>query len=282
MPFVTTANKDRIRNDIDRTLISKFYASTGRPLSYFGLAGTKLLDLINWKSYLGQCTVVERKNDIVRQLFFDEVFRFPEIEKNLQFLSGDIDQIIVEWRDSDNFGPRFSSYDLYNLDYNGGVLYKALNGDSRRVSALRELVVRQGRERRSFVLLLTVNARNNDRHELDSTIEQIRLELFQENEIRGEKSKFPIPVSYAEKLKMYVPYVLDGLAISHRFICAAERPITYVGHKGSRMIHFGFTFQFSTSTVGRTPMQSVRKIVDSPLLEVENGMIQECTVAVTK
>src|SRR6266496_2118736 len=59
LPLSHTPNKVAIRQNWDKSIISDFSTNIGKKLSYFGLPGSDIADLIDWKDYLDWRTGVE-------------------------------------------------------------------------------------------------------------------------------------------------------------------------------------------------------------------------------
>src|SRR5881396_2295905 len=119
MIFRSSLNKDLIRRDIDLDLVRQLYESKGQQLTYFGLPGTELLDLSEWRDYLGSFTCVERSEPLMIHMLLDNAFN-KGLDKDLQLMVGDIDQIMLSWKDDCGCSPRSDAFDIVNLDYVGG------------------------------------------------------------------------------------------------------------------------------------------------------------------
>src|ERR1051326_6074962 len=88
------------------------------------------------------------------------------LESQLVLSMEEIDDALIRNKLRDGKPIPFG-FEVANLDYEGGIVYKDINGDAKRVGALRSLFKGQGEVKKDFLLLLTINVRNNDKGEID-------------------------------------------------------------------------------------------------------------------
>lgn len=271
MPFVSTPNKDLIRKEFDRHVIEDQYLRKGKPLTYFGLPGSEILDILEWSEYLGMIIAVER-DLYTRHFMRSKVFLKGFDPASFQILFGEIDDIILKGEDLEGSRLQERSFDVINLDYEGGLVYKDLAGTSKRVGAIKKLFDLQEADKRDFVLLLTVNTRNRDWGEFDRTLEEVQNELEEysveniSNVIEWYKT-----AGYAYKIKVYLPVHLGIWARTSSFFCSDIRAVTYLGSSNRRMVHFACAFTYGKPKLG----QSLLKILYMPMYEAKKGKIQE-------
>jgi hypothetical protein len=270
LPFKTTPNKDLLRKRFDLDAVEDHFIKKGRELTYFGLPGPQILDILEWKKYLKTVIAVER--DLYAKHFMrSKAFSKGFDPSNFQILFGDIDDIILKGEDLDGAKPVEEAFDLINLDYEGGLVYKDLMGDSKRVKAIKRLFDMQQESKRDFLLLLTINTRNRDWGEFNKTLDQIQEELEEYNveNIAGVIDWYK-DAGYAYKIKVYLPVHLGIWARSHSFYCSEVKAVMYLGSSNRRMVHFACSFDYGEPKLG----QSLVRILSMPMYEAEGGKIK--------
>ena len=274
MPFVSTPNKDLIRKEFDKYVVEDHYLKKAEPLTYFGLPGLEILDILEWREYLGKIIAVERDlytRHFMRSKAFSEGFD----PTNFQILFGDIDDVILKGEDLEGEKPKESAFDVVNLDYEGGLVYKDLSGTSKRVRAIKKLFSLQQAGKKDFVLLLTVNTRNRDWGEFDRTLDEVQNELEEYGiEDVSKNIEWHKTAGYAYKIKVYLPIHLGIWARTSNFFCSSISPVTYLGTSRRRMVHFACAFVYGKPKLG----QSLLKILNMPMYEVKKAKIQESKI----
>jgi hypothetical protein len=273
MPFVSTKSKDLIRGRYDKDIIKKESQRKNRQLIYFGLPGWRMLDVLGWKDYLEKIIAVER-NEEYRHLLVNTAF-YNGLDAQLQLLAGDIDEILIKGEDEFGTSPIEPTFDLVNLDYEGGILYKDLKGGSKRVNAIKKLFERQSIGKRDFLLLSTFNTRNRDNKEFNNTLDAINVQLASYHFDAGEIINWYKNARYDFKIKIYFPYVLGRLAGVNRFSCLFHPPVTYQGSSGIRMIHFACSFKYAERMIEE---QSLIDILKLPMFEIIGSKMIECDI----
>ena len=269
--FDSTKNKDSVRN-LDRTIVEAERKRKKRPLTYFGLPGPQMLDVLSWKDFLGTIVAVE-SDWLSRHVMLTTAFD-NGIDSRLQVMAGDIDELLIKGHDLNGWKPRESPFDVVNLDYVGGPLVKDRQGDSRRMQALRKLFEVQRSAKRDFLLLVTLNTRNRDEGEFNQAMDQIL------REARGDRFDFDGAVEaykasrYDFKMKVYFAFNVDRLAAANGFVCSAESPVTYLGTGRVRMVHFAFRFGFVKGRVGVAKAQPIARLVNLKFREAEGGEVR--------
>lgn len=298
MPFADTENKAIIRRIWDRALLQRWIQKQQRSLlTYFGLPGPDVHDLIDWKDLLdrfrtGVESIGRTKREQIKAR--DEMGKLTTnlfiagISSGFQLLRGDIEDIILDGLDSDGNRPQINDgriahiarfgYDLVNLDFDGGFGYKDGTGAAKRVAALKKLFERQ--EGHSFLFFLTINVRDTMGDEIEDYLRGLRTRErgpnWQEtldwylNRPDGERDY---------KLKAIIPSFIEAIADVRVFRCRSHPPIAYEGHEHAHMLHFAFELQTvilngrSANLRGFGP-QDDSELISLPLIRCENGQLQ--------
>jgi len=142
------------------------------PWKYFGLPSTSMEDVELLKDSLSCVHAVERGIE-GREWKVQHNLAVTAILKGyrgFKLFRGDIDEIILESHDQ---GKQMLDwpYDLVNLDYTGGIIYK--NSPLNRVKSIQKVVEEQGNRETSFVLLITVNDKHYDEGEISKVIKEL-------------------------------------------------------------------------------------------------------------
>lgn len=277
MVFKTTPAKDIIRVSVDKTIIADFQKRAGCKLSYFGLPGGLMLDILCWKELLRHFAAVERDQDLIEHRLLSTAFK-RNIDRELELLRGDIDEVMSKWKDVDGRVPSLRSYDVLNLDYEGGMMYKDLQGSSRRLAAIRQMIQRQANEKQDFLLLMTVNTRNRDSKEFDNALQDIQDQLSEYGIDASEVVDWYKGQGYHYKLKVYVPYVFDSIAGSSRYVVRYHPPVTYLGSSSRRMVHFVMQMEYDETRAGRLKSRSLLQVMNIPFYEIAKSRLVELPI----
>lgn len=288
--FEESPTKITVRQLWDLPIIQRWAQKVGRPLSYFGLPGPSISDILDWRPYLGYCTGVERFRREKRQRDEDlEVHRL--IHKNVllseidefQLLLGDIEDIIMSGADLNRQRPRMSNgdhpllssfcYDLANLDFLGGMGYKAeKTGKVRRTEALQKFLERQ--RGTDFLLILTLNVRDNIDDELvrylegaqhEAESEQLRKTLLWYATCKAGMKEY--------RLKATVPLFIQREGEVCGFDCFCYPPLAYTGSGSARMVHFVFELTDANTVLHAHSRQRIAEVVNLPLLGVKKNAV---------
>lgn len=290
MAFANSSNKDAVRAQWDLAILTGWSKGVGRPLSYFGLPGPSMLDVLCWRPILdGRWTAIEeRPKSSEKRDMADRAAAQLEtnalasnLSAGLQILRGDIGEVILRAEDDYHTRPilcdeapaheaRFA-YDVVNLDFDGGLGFKSKNG-ARRVEALKGLFQRQ--RGTSFVLFLTINVRDTLAPEVDEYLERLKAEadpdLIAWYLARGKGE-------YELKLKGIVPVFLLSAAEVNGFDVICRPPLVYTGHAGARMVHFALELSWQGQVFPAVSRQRARDLLRLPLIEAVDGALQLVT-----
>jgi hypothetical protein len=301
--YENTPNKAVIRRCWDLPILERWYTKNGKLLSYFGLPGPEIHDLLDWQHLLGVRTGIESLGHTKkeREQASETIGRLNAnimlngLSSGFQLLRADVEDVILNSVDNDGYPPQLNdggpahlahfTYDIVNLDFDGGLGYRAkqasakqMHGAAKRVDAIKELFKRQ--EGHSFILFLTINVRDTLGEEVEKYLHGLqsrdRGEGWHEmldwylHRTKGEREY---------KLKAIVPSFIHSVAETRLFRCTSRPPIAYIGHARAHMIHFAFDLETATSNslgirLREFSLQDDRELLELPLLRSENGQLE--------
>ena len=292
--FEESLNKTIIRQQWDLPIIQKWSERSGQLLSYFGLPGPSIADILDWRPYLGYCTGVERlrhekkqrEEDLNVQRLIHKNVALSDIDE-FQLLLGDIEDIILTGVDQTRLHPRMSNghqpllnsfyYNLVNLDFLGGIGYYKEEGSHkekktkkvRRVQALKKLLERQSGT--DFLLVLTLNVRDNIDDELIRYLEGAQHEVVDE-QLRETLTWYATCGKGMKeyRLKATIPLFIRREGEVCGFDCFCYPPIAYTGSGSARMVHFVFELTDMKTVLHAHSQQRLFEVVNLPLLEVNH------------
>jgi hypothetical protein len=291
--FEESPNKVAVRRLWDLPIIQRWSERLGHPLTYFGLPGPSISDILDWRPYLGYCTGVERLRKEKKQKDEDlEVHRL--IHKNVllngidefQLLLGDIEDIILSGTDEVRHRPRMStgdhpllfsfSYDLANLDFLGGMGYITDKAEKtkkvRRTQALQKFLERQ--RGTDFLLILTLNVRDKVDDELVRYLEGAQYEAESEQLRRTLHWYTTCKEGMKEyRLKATVPLFIQREGEVCGFDCFCYPPLAYTGSGSARMVHFVFELTDANTILHAHSRQRIAEVVNLPLLGIKKNAV---------
>jgi len=293
--FLGGPSKDKIRRELDIPLIKEVSQDGKERLSYFGLAGPLLLDIIEWQDYLKEFVVVEesyigakersvernRQELLLKTSFITQLQDGRGVINDfLTVLYGDIDKDII-LKVKGDFGKKLpkQSFELIYLDYYGGI-FKAKN----REDAIKTLISNQKQNSEAdykYVLLITVENLDKGEAEKRILIDEILKNLEDAKVDSDSLHKFKGYISgcrYGLLQKIYVPlqiylytrYVGDEIEYFEPVIYQEKKEST----KTAEMLHFRFIISIQKNT--KTASQMIKDIVNIcnlKLLTVEEDRI---------
>ena len=293
--FFGGPNKDKIRKELDSPLIKEVSQDGKKKLTYFGLAGPLLLDIIEWQDYIKEFVIVEEsfgtkersrernRQEILTKTSFTTALRNGRgvINDFCTILYGDIDRDVI-LKGKGDFGKLLpkKSFGLIYLDYYGGI-FKA----KYREEAIKRVVLEQKQNSTAdsdYVLLLTVE--NLDKGEVekralvneildnlkDAKIDTIALKSFKE---------YLSACRYGILQKIYVPIKIYRYAKDCGDDISCFEPVIYQEREPSDlkraiMLHFRFIISIKKSRKDAWPMiNDVVDICNLRLLTVEKDKI---------
>jgi hypothetical protein len=298
--YLDTPNKKNIRVRWDTPILQAAVLRIGRSLAYFGMPGARIHDLLDWSELLGTKTCVqivrsprnqqEEDLDVIRQITHNVLVNDV---KNVQIMRGAVEDILIKGSGLDHLAPKVSElvdghrrfrYDLYNLDFFGGVGYKRKASEgtkgvkTARVKAIEDMFARQ--RGHDFTLLLTINVRD--------TFGEEPLQYLQETLSRSGNTMLADTFAWCasldagkkhHQLKVWIPLWVRELAEMAQFDCRCYPTVTYEGHERARMVHFAFDFAFIDGRDLRVDSrQTLDSVVQLPLLQMADGEFRFLTL----
>jgi len=254
--FIPSPIKMHIREDHDKSLVQELYLQMGRKLSYLGLPGPHMHDIITWQEWLEYCVAVEydeQSKDLLLEASFLSGF-----SSKLKVIQDDIDNYII------NTLPQKekNAFDIINLDYYGAPLNLNKMGESNRYKAFEGLFDYQTKVNNPnpFILFVTNGVRNKDKGQIDLMLEDIKRHV--------DESLMPPASSIGySKMKVIVPYLIRSAAASRKWDITLKYGITYKGSNNIRMVHFAFWAKPSNIIVV-DHQQTMAEVCLMPLTEI--------------
>lgn len=285
MAFQDTANKQLVRRSWDLPIIRERQEALGRPLAYFGMCGPEMHDIRDWASLIGpKCCIEARGNTKEEQA--DLSMRLSRmrttaqtynVASEFQQLVGKVEDVILEGLDSKNTRPTLTEvsksaketlfrYDLYNLDFDGGMGFPDSDGEVARLNAFGKLFDRQ--KGHDFTLFLTVNVRDKIGVEVDKLLKELGVRKYGGDwDALVEWHRTLGKDEYAVLLKAAVPLFMHRQAEPRGFRPKCYPPVVYTGHGKARMVHFAFDFTYVAGTLVAVGEQEERELLALPLVE---------------
>lgn len=284
-----TKNKIAIRQKWDKTIIAQFSDKIGKPLCYFGLPGTSIADLLDWREHLDWITGVEHYSrhadakEQQKQLGAINTLQSMVMKHGLNqkwdLRRGELEDIILDGVDIDGVSPAkftlsvrnlISNYDLHNWDFQGG-LYKNNTGDSHRIEAIKRCLKLQ--RHHPFLFLLTLNVRHTLGEELATYLSGVDAEV----DSSPHKEMFAWYMKQTTKsrtehyrLKAVVPLFVRQIAQTESFDTYVYPPIYYQGQE-EHLLHFVFLLSATRSALPTLSKQTTKDVVELPLVTLADG-----------
>lgn len=212
--------------------------------SYFGLPSAEMEDLFTWKDLLRSIVAVERGTSGTEWKWQHELAKNAIIWGIPGFclLRGDIDDVILNGCDAAGQHVNWP-FDIINLDYTGGIIYKKKAELSKRVEALKKLIENQGRANHSFFLSLTVNDRHVDSGEIADVLDEIFAEIkVKDSSVSQVRADIKNAQDRRREAFIYTCYVILGVSRLW-FKTRIFKPIFYIGRGDYRMLNMSFCFK---------------------------------------
>jgi hypothetical protein len=272
--FESSVTKDFLRKEYDYALIAEWRRELGKPLKYLGLPAAKMLDIIEWERALGRFTTIEREENQQHLMLLRA--NVENVEERMHALYGDFEQILLSGRDLYQHSPEWP-YQLINLDYFGGFIYKNMT----RPKAIRKLIQNQGGYAANFMLILTQQLRDGDcvgeklsflndlSKSLKSGILDKRLHPAVDLVIDWYRGA---DIPDAARQALYVNYFLRDAGETEHFDVKARPPVIYSGTGGAWMIHFVTDFRYQHDIAHRAASdQTLIELINLGLFEAKEG-----------
>ena len=233
-----------------------------------------MLDVKQWRDYLDYVIAVENDPDAVGLM----ILTAGEIGIGgiTQILQGDVESVLIDWQDENGDPPAKKSFDIVNLDFLGGFIGFGGISDDRRVNAFRELFRRQAMMKNSFILFLTVGFRESKGQEYDYKLHHIEKELRELGIDAEETLGWYLSHPTKHKIKVYIPFLIDEIAIANRFHLKKHMCFYYKGSGDVPMMHFAFDFEYSSEYISPQRLSLV-SVLDCPLFMAYPHGVEPCT-----
>jgi hypothetical protein len=165
-------------------------------------------------------------------------------------------------------------FDLYNLDFYGGLVYPGKAGSYRSTDALRRLFAEQAKGRRSFVLIATFNVRDRGASEYAEFLESARQGLL--GRAHATANLTDHDADQASRLKLCFPFFCWQQAHASGFEHSCDDVTVY--QSSAKLVHFFQTFDFKG--IKLPPVPPVTRLIEmanSPLFEMR-GQVRRIAV----
>lgn len=281
-PF--TVNKQKVR-ELDLLLIQKYFETSKGSLHYLGLPGESMRDILLWKEYFATFVAVERgmpgeeerlQHDLILSAFKGGITDI------LYLLRGDLDTILLQSRDAfDNPVPY--PFDVVNLDYCGGVVYKDISNRAIRTDSIAEMIRNQSLCNHDFLFFLTCNLDNEDHGEIRNVFMNIQQDLKKTGvDVSKTIQAYLFHPKQEARLKFYIPYLIRNLATA-TYRCETFKPVCYLGNRDTHMMHFSIWLKRSTGfAAGRPHRQSLIHLLNLSVFECIAGQLEETDFSIPK
>ncbi len=264
-PFPESNAKQILRiRDADDIASFRGYLG-GAKLNYFGMPSAELLDILEWREHISSFTAVEIDSDVYSDI--ETTVFINKLDQNHKLILGDVCEVLVN--------SSFDKYELFNLDFYGGFVYKKKDGSASNPTAIEHLVRWQAQLKGSFLLIITFNLRDKDQIEYERYIKQI------ENALKGyrgtgltENIEFHLSKgkpTNVYKLKICVPTTVYVAGLPH-YDFTFRRVYHY-----KTFVHFVLEMRYiEGEALGNIPSPDVLiDILNKPIFNIEGKHIQE-------
>ena len=274
MPFEDTLNKATIRREFDLPILEELAKRKSRKLFYFGLTGPKMYDIVDWRQYLQPPITSAEEEDFNENA--SSMLRIGEdIGLSVQIMRGQIEYVMRHGKDYDGAFPRLShvgpdgyryfTYDVINLDFDGGV-----GNVFHRHDSIVELFKRQAKT--ECVLFLTFNVRSQLTKPIKEALKDLTGRLG--TGVATEAlAWYESATEHALQLKAVVPGIIVQAASSARLDCKAYPPIIYDGTK-AKLVHFVFHMIPREDAFRGFAQQSELRLFSLPTFYVSQGALE--------
>jgi hypothetical protein len=242
VPFVDSLNKQTIRRTWDRPILAALRDRKQEQLSYLGLTGPEMCDILDWRDLLSDDVTAIEEVDFEENLSrMNTVAMNYGVAGHLEVLRGRVEDLAYAGLDFDERWPplsqiengyRYFYYDIVNLDFDGG-----LGNKLARLRAIQELLRRQSRI--ESTLLITFNVRHRLQKAVSTEIAQLETRVH-DPAAAALLKWYAAADMEAFRVKAVVPGVITHYANAVQLSCRAYPPVFYEGHERAQLIHFVF------------------------------------------
>ena len=283
--FVSSPEKDLVRERFDLPLIRRLRKVKRRRLAYFGLPGEDALDLEAWKGVLRSAVAVEKNPEYCKKMREKLSSQVPEVRSVVHL--GEVDKVIlsnVGEERSPPVGNAWDSsirefvwhFDVIYLDYFGPFLpdrsTKTRTVARRRTRAMRRLFESDRLDKwGSWILLLTVDTKMKPstrsilQEELEGAKPGLKDEIneaidFMLSDLSGS------PEGNARLIRGSSDLMVSSSASSAGLQARPRGSVLYRGSGKSDMIHLAYEFQPARNITGKTFNLLFPPLLKSPIL----------------
>lgn len=255
--FPDTREKRELRRR-DYRYIKEFCKRTGMgPLRYVGLPSVEFLDVVEWAPALCNVVAVERDPDTANQMRLNSQLKSFGVP--VRIVEQDIYEFIGEGRD----------FDVYNLDFYGGMTYARESNTSACIEALQELFKNQRTKKASFILIATFQVRDSGTEQYLGLLDQVEQQLAALDGSRENVAEHREP--HVRRLKLCFPYSCALQAHANGFEQILRRVTTY--RSSVNMIHFHMWFLYKDVMLPSTDIDSWVDLANKPLYQLRGQVM---------
>ena len=235
-------------------------------LSYCGMPSVEFLDVRAWKDSLRSVCAVEINDEILSDMFIQ--WDLLDLRIPIRFIGRDVLDFLHETE---------TCYDLYNLDFFGGLINLNASGGARCIDALRSLVHRHSSYKQSFILVATFNVRDSGVGAYLDFIGEVPKALAGWRNI--DRCCSAHKKNQATRLKLCFPYFCWLLGVSDNFKVRFKTPFVYQSYN-TRLVHFYVEFNFEERALPDLASSSevLASLINMSLLRLD-GMIPRVDLA---
>lgn len=255
----TPAKRELRRQDARRLTAFQLERNFPTGLNYCGMPSVEFLDVRAWQKVLRSVCAVEYSDEVIQDMRIERDTLMLDLP--LRIIRGNILDYLVDTTDV---------YDVYNLDFYSGFLYKSTKRTPRCPEAIRSLISRQASKASSFVLIATLNVRDKGASEYLNFISEVPKALKGWDNVEAcchahEKNNIT-------RLKLCFPYYCWYVGTSNNFAVQFAKPVVY--QSSATMLHFYAEFLYeprSLPNLGATEI--LVELANRPLMRLD-GMIE--------
>ena len=292
--YQSSSEKDAVRQHFDLPLLRQFSTEKGTKLAYFGLPGEECLDILTWRSVIGEVAAVERKEESLREMQRRLRTRLKGVRSSVYL--GDVDDVIlsghgegyniggkpagirVENHFDQDLDRRVWKFDVVNLDYFGR-FFPRIGGNyprarTRRPRALRHLFEQERLDARdSWLMLLTVEGGQYEKNDMAPLVQYIEGARTGDENLSEAIDFLTAPSGRDSDVTIKIVHGAVSLfiatAASHAQLEARSHgTVAYLGSGTHAMVHCAFQFRPSPNPLGNVtnPLALLRAPILRPVL----------------
>jgi hypothetical protein len=253
------AKRELRRQDARRLTAFQMERNFSTGLNYCGMPSVEFLDVRAWQKILRSVCAVEYDDDVIQDMRIE--WDTLALDLPLRIVRGNILDFLVETNEV---------YDVYNLDFYSGFVYKTAKGARRCPEAIRTLIGRQALKAHSFALITTLNVRDKGAAEYLDFIRDVPKALKGWENI--EACCHAHQKNNITRLKLCFPYFCWHMGTSNNFAVRFANPVVY--KSSVTLLHFYAEFLYeprSLPNLGATEI--LVDVANRPLMRLD-GMIE--------